>query len=167
MQLFLDCDGVLADFDNAAECVFGMPPRDAEELCGEARFWEILKAYPGFYRHMPLMKDARRLFEAVRGFNPIILTGCPAGGWAEPQKRAWAEEYFPGTEIICCRSAEKFHHMQPGDILIDDYTKYQPIWENAGGVFIHHRSYAESLNELWLKTPMPPPQYKEITPCQQ
>jgi len=28
------------------------------------------------------------LFEAVAPMRPVILTGCPRGGWAQPQKLA-------------------------------------------------------------------------------
>jgi hypothetical protein len=89
MQLFLDCDGVLADFDIYAEKIFGLPPRNAEGVLGATRFWADLQSHDGFYEKLPLMPDARELFEAVEHLNPIILTGLPQGDWAEPQKRLW------------------------------------------------------------------------------
>lgn len=44
VQLFLDCDGVLADFDTYAEDYFGMPPREYERIMGSSRFWDALEA---------------------------------------------------------------------------------------------------------------------------
>ena len=147
-QLFLDCDGVLADFDRAAKKLFAMPPRQAEEELGSRQFWARIHAQKTFYRNLPLKRDARPLFDAVAHLHPIILTGCPIGGWAEPQKVEWAAEHFPGTEIITCMSREKYLHMQPGDVLVDDYLKYSDRWEEAGGIFIHHTSAISTIAAL-------------------
>ena len=148
MQLFLDCDGVLADFDTKAEAIFGLPPRKAEVELGAKRFWVDLEAHEGFYENLPLMPDARELFEFVEHLNPIILTGLPNGDWAEPQKRKWGAKHFPDTMMICCASKDKRMHMQPGDILIDDWPKYRPLWEEAGGIFILHTSARDSIEKL-------------------
>lgn len=147
-QLFLDCDGVLADFDRAAQELFGMPSREAERKLGPKAFWMKIHRQETFYRNLPLMPDARQLFDAVAHLHPIILTGCPIGGWAEPEKVEWAAEHFPGTEIITCMSREKYLHMDPGDVLVDDYRKYQRHWEGAGGIFIHHTSAKSTIAAL-------------------
>jgi hypothetical protein len=146
-QLFLDCDGVLADFDLLAEQLLGKPSRQAEAEIGSDAFWETLRQHR-IYARLPLMADALELFEAVRHLNPIILTGCPAGGWSEPQKQAWAEQHFPGTQMICTKSSNKRDHMEYGDVLVDDYLKYRHLWEEAGGIFIHHTSATESIAAL-------------------
>lgn len=148
MQLFLDCDGVLADFDTYAEAIWGLPPRKAEAELGTKRFWCDLKSHEGFYEKLPLMPDARELFEAVEHLNPIILTGIPVGDWAEPQKRVWGAKHFPHTTMICCMSKDKRNHMQPGDVLVDDWPTYKHLWEEAGGVFILHTSAKESIAKL-------------------
>jgi len=95
-HVFLDCDGVLADFDSYAEEYFGMPPRQYEAEKGAQRFWKELEEKGDFYRNMPLMDDARVLVDGVRHLNPTILTGCPRGTWAQGQKVEWAAEHFPG-----------------------------------------------------------------------
>ncbi len=147
-RLFLDCDGVLADFDMHAEELFGMPSREAEKKIGTKAFWAQIRARENFYGNLPLMHDALDLFQAVRHLDPVILTGCPIGGWSEEQKLGWGTKHFPGTQMICTRSAEKRRHMNPGDVLVDDYLKYRHLWEEAGGIFIHHRSTAQTLEEL-------------------
>lgn len=148
VQLFLDCDGVLADFDTAAEEIFGMTSRRAQVELGPKRFWSMLRGHENFYGTLPVLPDARKLFEAVSHLNPIILTGCPLGGWAEDQKRGWAAENFPGTKIITCLAREKRMHMKPGDVLVDDFVKYRELWEEAGGVFVHHVSADETISAL-------------------
>ena len=119
-QLFLDCDGVLADFDAYANDYFGMPPRQYEAQMGASQFWEKLEAKGDFYRNMPLMHDARALVDATRHLTPIILTGKPRGEWAEQQKRDWGREHFPDIQMIVCRSADKRKFAKAGDIIIDD-----------------------------------------------
>lgn len=88
------------------------------------------------------------LYEAVRHVKPIILTGLPRGNWAEPQKRRWAARYFPGVEVITTSAALKREHCRPGDALVDDLEKYRYLWEQAGGVFIHHRNAQRSIERL-------------------
>lgn len=147
-KIFLDCDGVLADFDSYAHAIFGAPPRAAEETIGTPAFWGTLQAHEGFYARLPVLDGARELYEAVKHLHPTILTGMPLGDWAEPQKRAWAEKHFPGVPVICCLSKDKRLHMEPGDVLVDDYLKYRHLWEEAGGIFVHHTSAASSIAQL-------------------
>lgn len=148
MQLFLDCDGVMADFDTYAEKIFGLPPRKAETKLGRPRFWADLQSHEGFYEKLPLMPDAMELFEAVKHLNPPILTGLPQGDWAEPQKCAWGRKHFPDTKMICCASKDKRNHMQPGDVIVDDWPQYKGLWEEAGGIFVLHTSAKDSIAKL-------------------
>ena len=107
-KLFLDCDGVLADFDAGARDVLGgMTPAQFEERHGKREFWRRLANTPDFYGTLPLMPDAQKLFDAVAHLRPTILTGLPLGTWAAPQKVAWAERHFPGTPIITCMARDK------------------------------------------------------------
>jgi hypothetical protein len=147
-QLYLDCDGVLADFDKGATAILGAGPRDYEKRHGLGRFWQKLAQAPDFYFSLPLMRDAMELFEAVRHLNPIILTGLPRGNWAADQKVRWAEKHFPGTRIITTMARDKRDHAREGDVLVDDMVKHRARWEEVGGIFIHHVSAAQSIEEL-------------------
>ena len=147
-RIFLDCDGVLADFDKGAARVFGMLSAEYELRFGLKRFWSTLAATPDFFNTLDLLPDAMELFDAVRPLRPIILTGLPRGAWAEPQKRRWAERHFPGVEVITASAALKREHCHPGDALVDDRDKYRHLWEEAGGIFIHHQNAAASIAHL-------------------
>lgn len=148
MQLYLDCDGVLADFDRGATAVLGMPPRLYEKRRGIGAFWAALAKHPDFYGTLPLMPDAMALFEAVRHLDPIILTGLPRGKWAAPQKVRWAAEHFPGTRILTVMAVDKRNHCGSGDILVDDQLRHAHLWEGAGGIFVHHRDAQTTIATL-------------------
>ncbi len=153
-QLYLDCDGVLADFDTGATAILGMPPRAFEKRHGLGRFWQKLATAPDFYFGLPLLPDAMRLFDAVKHLNPIILTGLPRGNWAADQKVRWAAQHFPGTRIITTMARDKRDHAKEGDVLVDDLLKHRERWEEVGGIFVHHRSADETLDELKLYFPL-------------
>jgi hypothetical protein len=147
-QLYLDCDGVLADFDAGAQRLLGMKPREFERKHSIGRMWARLASAPDFYGTLPLIPGALDLFAAVRHLDPVILTGLPLGKWAAPQKVRWAAEHFPGTRIITCMARDKRNHAREGDVLVDDMLKYQHLWEESGGVFVHHRNVDETLAAL-------------------
>ena len=147
-RIYLDCDGVLADFDKGAEQVLGLHPRAFEKRHGLGPFWKRLAEADSFFESLEPLPDAYELYEAVKHRGPVILTGLPRGAWAEPQKRRWAEHHFPGVEVITTTAALKREHCRPGDALVDDRDKYRHLWEGVGGVFIHHRSAADSIELL-------------------
>ena len=156
-QLYLDCDGVLADFDKGATAILGLPPRAYEKRHGLGRFWQKLAAAPDFYFGLPLKDDAIELFDAVRHLRPIILTGLPRGNWAAGQKVRWAAKYFPGTRIITTMARDKRDHAREGDVLVDDQQRHRHLWEEAGGIFVHHKNARQTLGELVSYFPLRQP----------
>ena len=147
-QLYLDCDGVLADFDKGASAVLGLHPRAFEKRHGLGRFWQKLATAPDFYFGLPLLPDAMYLFEAVRHLDPVILTGLPRGNWAADQKVRWAARHFPGTRIITTMARDKRDHAKEGDVLVDDQERHRHLWEEAGGIFIHHKNAVDTIESL-------------------
>ncbi|MGN6590929.1 MAG: 5' nucleotidase, NT5C type [Sphingomicrobium sp.] len=147
-RLFLDADGVLADFDLGARRLLGASPKAYIAKHGRTDFWKRLAKAGNFYGSLSEMPDARALYDAVKHLEPTILTGLPLGGWAAPQKVEWAAGHFPGVPIVTCMAADKHRHMHRGDVLVDDREKHRAAYEAAGVVFIHHKSAAESLGQL-------------------
>lgn len=147
-RLYLDCDGVLADFDSGFESKFGMTSNEFEEVNSTKSFWQTIRNDLNFFGTLPLMPDALELYDAVKHLRPIILTGVPFGQWAEHQKFKWRDNHFKGVPMVTCRSKDKRDYCQPGDVIIDDLAKYKLLWEEAGGNFILHTSAQQSIKEL-------------------
>ena len=147
-RLFLDADGVLANFDEGVRRLLGMTLREYERKHGRGGFWKRLAQAKNFYGSLPEMPDARLLFDAVEHLKPTILTGRPLGNWAAPQKVEWAAEHFPGVPIITCMARDKHKHMHPGDVLVDDRENHRAAYEAAGVIFVHHKNAEDSLRQL-------------------
>lgn len=150
-NLYLDCDGVLADFDWYFFNHFGIWPSNFEDKYGSKKFWKEIANIQDFYYNLPLMPGASVLWDETKKYNPTILTGCPVGEWAAPQKYRWARKHFgDDVKIICCLSRNKSDYILPNktNILIDDRDHYRDKWENKGGIFIHYKSISSSLKEL-------------------
>jgi len=50
--------------------------------------------------------------------------------------------------MIACASRDKCKFAKPGDVLIDDWTKYRDLWLAMGGRFITHTSAENSIQQL-------------------
>lgn len=151
MQLFVDMDGVLADFDTGYQNLFHERPcKEVDNVD-----WQRVRAIPGFYANLPPMPDFEELWAAVAPHNPIILTGLPSSvEEALENKRAWVLRHIGADQrIIGCKSKEKCLHGSPGDVLIDDWEKYMHLWRGMGGHWITHisaRNSAQLLSEYVL-----------------
>lgn len=144
-MLFVDMDGVLADFDSGYEAAFGVRP----SIHADNVDWELVREHKHFYLNLPPMPDFAELWRFIAPLRPVVLTGVPKSvAEASDSKRAWAQRWLGDTEIRTCRSSETCLHAKPGDILIDDWEKYRRKWEKAGGIWITHTSAASTIAQL-------------------
>jgi hypothetical protein len=158
VKLFLDLDGVLADFDRGVIALTGRHPR--EQTTRE--LWRAVARAPDFFAALAFTRDGRRLWEFCRPLDPTILTGLPRGGWAAPQKRRWVAEMLgPEVPVITCMSREKARYAAPGHVLVDDRETAREPWERAGGVFIHHRDAERTIDALQSLGVAPCPERRE------
>lgn len=149
--LFVDMDGVLADFDAGYEQRFGvLSCKGADNVD-----WALVRRTPGFYRDLPPMPDFDELWNGISRYRPIILTGVPRSvEEAADNKRAWVDRVIGKDQpMIACASKDKSLHMRaPGDVLIDDWEKYRHVWIGRGGRWITHTSATESVAALTTLT---------------
>ena len=145
MRLFLDLDGVLADFDRGVQAVTG----SRLEALPLRAMWQALAREPRFFETLEFMADALDLWRFSEPHRPTILTGLPLGAWAPEQKRRWVARMLGAhVPVITCMSREKGRYSGPGHVLVDDRASAREGWERAGGVFVHHRDAAGSIAAL-------------------
>jgi hypothetical protein len=97
-QLFIDCDGVPADFDTAARELFGQDSREAEESLGTPEFWSRIIGHGSFYRNLPLLPDATRwTSNAVRIPNATLVSQYPAKEYPDAETRRAPHAIPDGT----------------------------------------------------------------------
>lgn len=138
-RLYLDLDGVLADFDRGYRERFGkLPSEDTDEV-----LWQNLNGCPDFFETLHPMPAAIGAFALLRGLQPAILTACPRTNYhdAAANKRRWVRRHLGAdvTVLPCMGGTNKpvFMHAY-GDVLVDDMPKNVNAWAAAGGVGILH-----------------------------
>jgi hypothetical protein len=151
MTLYLDLDGVLADFDRRAG--YRMDTDNIykyEFVWGTGKFWDKINEDPEFFLNLGPTPDCYDLLEAVGHLNPIILTALPSSNsdGVDRQKRAWVKQHLGGYEVITCLTKDKPNYCKPGDILIDDRAVNRDAWIAKGGIYIIHTTAARSIGAL-------------------
>jgi hypothetical protein len=148
-KLYLDLDGVMADFDAHFPATFGL---DHRSLADDA-MWATINAHPSYFRDMPPCDGAKAFFDNISWMDPIILTACPRTNYANAarQKRAWVREHLSTScmvlPVMGGRNKPLFMHA-PGDILIDDFERNILVWQEDGGRGILHRDFATTREAL-------------------
>lgn len=138
-KLYLDLDGVMADFDAHFPATFGLDHRD---LADDA-MWERINGHASYFRDMPIFDGAKVFFDRISWLDPIILTACPRTNYQHiaRQKRDWVRHHLSRTchilPVMGGRNKPLFMHSK-GDILIDDFQRNIAAWEEEGGVGILH-----------------------------
>jgi len=151
-HLYLDMDGVQADFFTAWARLFGQerykdigdkPAREAsiQDLSDRGpefveRFFATLPVLPSFAALLSWLKsndvDFTVLSAPLRGNHEASIQG----------KLAWLDRHNPGTSAQAIFTGDKQRYAvtqgQP-NVLVDDFKKYIAAWRDAGGIGILHR----------------------------
>lgn len=147
-EIYLDIDGVLADFvgpalaiHNRLELVERWPKGqfsiEAASGIPREQFWEPIDGLGAlFWVALPEQPDARNLVEILSRLGPpITLASIPS---AKPScwsgKAAWVAHHFPQFELVLSRN--KALLSAPHRILIDDSPANCEAWEALGGYAI-------------------------------
>lgn len=145
MKIYLDMDGVLADWDKKYKDLFGVDPINVKQGSQEAKknFEEfILKKSFETLEYLP---NARRLLEFVDGLGVDVEILSSSGGAkrfaeVEAQKKAWlASKGLLYPVNIVPGGSKKAAFATPDSILIDDTIRVVDKFRKAGGQAILHR----------------------------
>lgn len=159
--IYLDMDGVVADFDAYAEPIVGF--RTPGGVRYDQEGWAKISANPRVYRDLPEMPDADRLVKEVQqlaanhSMDVKFLTAIPRQNdvpWVHWDKIKWVESRWPAIPVFFGPySNDKHQHCKsPDDILIDDRPSNIKEWQAVGGKAILHQGDIDAtlsaLNEL-------------------
>lgn len=158
--IFVDMDGVVADFDKYVLDALGRTFSHSHGPGADDEMWTFLRSRPHFYNELPPTPYAFELWDLVNSFgaNVEILTAIPRRSTipaAEEDKRKWINRYF-GPEVkvrIGPYSKDKWKHANGKDILIDDRHDNIIDWRckgNALGLLHHYENYKRT--EVLLHT---------------
>jgi 5'-nucleotidase len=148
-RLFLDLDGVLADFDGGFPRIFGVDHRHI----GEAEMWEHIKKRPDFFAELDPFPGAVGFFLALEPLAPMILTAAPKADYmnAARAKMAWVRAHIdrrvPVLPVMGGSNKPAFIQ-SAGDVLVDDYGRNCDAWTAAGGVAVKHENFRETFEQL-------------------
>lgn len=155
--IYIDMDGVVADFDGAVQAILGRDPR-VDQRYPESE-WGKVRQYQRIYRDLPLCREANVLVQGIRQLaqtrqkQVLFLTAVPKDNdfpWAFADKIAWAQRHFPDVPVwFGPYSFDKHLRAEPQDVLIDDRVSNIDEWRAAGGHGILYQGHAEPvLQEL-------------------
>ena len=148
-RLYIDLDGVMADFDKYFFQEYGVESNKLDD----PTLWKWINSHGNFFLNLPLCEGAIEFFKRVEHLNPTILTACPKSNYttAAMQKRQWVYKNLSKDITVIPMMGGKnkclFMH-SPGDILIDDFEKNCIPWREHGGIAIHHKNFADTNKQI-------------------
>jgi 5'-nucleotidase len=148
-RLFIDLDGVMADFDLYYETLYGKHPSQVDD----DMMWGFIHSADRFFFNLPVCEGAPEFWDEVRHLNPIFLSACPQKNYAliAKQKHEWVRKHLCKDSLILPvrGGANKCLFLQnPGDILIDDFEKNIKPWRAMQGIGILHTDFESTRQQL-------------------
>lgn len=146
IEIFVDMDGVLTDFDSHA--------RAQGKYHDDGRVnWDAI-GY-GWWVSMPAFDGAKKFYEDLKAHGNVRILTSPAlsadcyRGKAEWVERFWPERgKFALRDLIICPSTKRFM-AKLNHILIDDRQTNIDEWTAAGGIgILHTGDFADTLKRV-------------------
>ena len=156
-KIYVDMDGVVADFDQRFIDLSGMLPREFEAKYGKNAFWDFIDEGDNklkFWVGIPQMSDAQQLMDFVSKYDYEMLTAPSLKKQSLMGKGLWMinqtkNGLFPSKPKVNYKSAKnKKDFAASNHILIDDKASTIDSWNAAGGIGILHTSAANTISQL-------------------
>jgi hypothetical protein len=128
--VFLDLDGVFADFDAGVRELTGKGPGELDKR----RMWAAVHSKKDFFLALALLDGADVLWAYFKQYKPTFLTGAPSSHAFREQKVQWVSEKFgPEWTTIVLPRRDKQLHSGPNKVLVDDNDELIEQWVAKGG----------------------------------
>jgi hypothetical protein len=142
-KVYLDMDGVIAEFDRHYKELYRMSPREADD---KKEFYKLFDHFieTEQFAKLPMTQDAQLLLNFLdsTGIPVEILSSTSSEKRHEPiakQKTKWLQEHgiiypinlVPGKRL-------KRQYAKPDHLLIDDTAQNIDQWREDGGIGILH-----------------------------
>ena len=158
-KIYLDMDGVVADFEQRFRDLSGMGPREFEAKYGKNAFWDFIDEGDNkikFWVGIPPMEGASQLVNYVSKHDYVMLTAPSIKKQSRLGKALWIRNHtgdiFPSKPTVIFKAAREKHKVKPSltekDILIDDKASTIDNWNAAGGTGILYTSANQAISEL-------------------
>ena len=156
--IYLDMDGVVANFDKRFEDLSGMMPQEYVDKNGLNAFWDLIdeKHKVAFWRGIEIMPGAEKLVSYVSKHPFEMLTAPSIKKQSIIGKGLWIKDkvgtLYSTKPKVTYRSAKQKHTVKPNltkfDILIDDKGSTIDRWNAAGGTAILYQNADQVINDL-------------------
>ncbi len=159
-KIYLDLDGVLADFDRGVLelCKMKAASQNGKrDVKYDDLMWQRIRMTDHFYDRLELMPGAKMMFDQIfsrYGEQCEILTGIPKPERgivnAGQDKINWVKRCLSDkVKINIVLRKEKLQYCSgQNSILIDDRERTIQDWRKAGGIGILHTSAEDTLRQL-------------------
>ena len=155
-MIYLDMDGVIADFDKRYKEQYHMQPREAEKNKQFDKFFDEFIA-TGQFATLDLMPGAMEGLEFLRKHLTVptqILSSTASEArydaiskqkliWLNTHNVTFTPNFVPGKR-------HKYKFAAPDHIIIDDTESVINQWKEAGGIGILHKDWPSTLAILRL-----------------
>lgn len=151
MILYLDLDGVFANFEDAVRRHTHLNYTD-----NPVKAWNAIDKIPHFFQRIYPMPGAFKMFDDINKMCTVpieILTSLPDPTGTLKQapydKTAWVARYLSkDIKVNTVQGWDKKALFADGNILVDDSFRNINDWIASGGTGIHHTSNFNTLLEL-------------------
>lgn len=156
MKIYLDMDGVIANFHKRYEELFGIPPADVRRK--EEHFesnWEAFVLGNNF-TSLEMIPDAKELIEYVFSLGIPVEILSSSGGIkfhdsVRAQKIEWLNKhdlFIPKHIVPGGHLKARYSYGNPWNILIDDTERVIEGYRKSGGTGILHTSAKDTIKQL-------------------
>lgn len=144
MQLFVELDNVLTDFDSHHAAVLG------NKVDYRNVNWTLVRQSKNFFRGLPVKEGAEKLWSFAEHYDATILANIPSAvPTAAKNKREWVKEHLGSdVEVLTTLGRERHLLCKDKDVMVDASDEHKAQWLKAGGIWIKYQNAEQVIAEI-------------------